>query len=249
MKPVHVIPAQPSEPWSKYIHVRDGYVFSGNLNTFVRIPAEEVFGKKIIKPDDVLFFSKQLWEDSKIYQANKITRDGDKFIAVLKGEIIGYLFPAGQVGETAQDLVMAKETIKFPTPKSTLQEYLGCDPVFRIGLNIPSLFQVSTALGEESMIVSRNDSNGKNPHIVRTDSGSIGLSAGFPELIYEIVGNSDVDLSESPDKDTDLKQVEFGVGSLIYKTDNLQSENLMERFIELARKPNISELLDDLEMM
>jgi len=258
MKPVHIISYQPSQPFSAYIQVKDGFVFSGNLNTFIRIPADEVFGKKVIKPGEVLYFSKENWMGSGIFQANKIVRDGDKFTALLKGKILGWIFPVGQVGETENHLVSGSETILFPNPKTFTD--LEKPFTIKIGLGAGSIKEISHAMGEDMVIVERFDADPKQPHIIKPAEGSseaIGLSAGIPSVIYEI--DSDAveekidDLTEKVEElETEtfgLETVSFAAGELTYKVDNLACQDLMRRFIELAARPNISELLDDLDMM
>lgn len=86
MKNVHLLHKEGDKfGFSHFILVKNGFVYTSDGDVIARVPAEKVFGHIFgipnIRPDEELYFKKSFFEAGKIYSADFIRRDGNKFEA------------------------------------------------------------------------------------------------------------------------------------------------------------------------
>lgn len=243
MKPLHLIPATDGNVWSRYIQVKNDFVYSVNAKELVRFPVAEVFGEKRIKPEEVLFFSKDLWETSKVSEATKITREGNIFYCYAKAVLIGILTPFGQVGATENVLETGKILILFPEFENALQPFLEAEPMFKIGINADSLFNISEAAGISEFGLLRYNTDSVYHFLTPRDTPSgkmIGLSAGLEGLVFEVNP-----LADAPDyqNGSDIEHVENQLHGAQNTIDGLK-DNISEKDFEIA---NLKEELEEFQ--
>lgn len=79
MKKLHAIKSNPLKVFSEYAQVKNNFVYVTNGNVLLKIPAEEVFGKEVIQPEDELYFKLEMWSLLKFHTAKQIWREGNSF--------------------------------------------------------------------------------------------------------------------------------------------------------------------------
>ena len=74
MKKLHVVKPVDGRPYSNYAEVKDNWITVLTSHLIIRMPAEDVFGKDIIQPEDHFYIDRKMWNMLKFSSAKSIFR-------------------------------------------------------------------------------------------------------------------------------------------------------------------------------
>lgn len=140
MKKLHLVKPVDGRPYSNYAEVKDNWITVLTPHLIIRMPAEDVFGKEIIQPEDHFYIDRKMWNMLKFSSAKSIFRT--------EGSIEFRCFPSNLTYKALTPAELENVAGKYPnwevvliTPDRTKAE------ISHIGLNVDLYKQVVDCMG------------------------------------------------------------------------------------------------------